>query len=102
MYSRARLLLLLALLVTPVLDAAGQRRGRGNMYGSLGDPNEFYTPPDFNGNAKYDGRFTFARIKYRGFQCFHVLMHAPVIPVERLCQDKKPTSDTPVSSSDPA
>ena len=36
----------------------------------LGDPNEFYTPPEFRGNAKYDGRFTFARIKYRGYGHF--------------------------------
>ncbi len=45
-------------------------RGRGSMREMLGDPNEFYTPPDFNGNAKYDGRFTFTRVKYRGFRCF--------------------------------
>ena len=25
------------------------------------------TPPDFHGNPAYDGRFTFVRIKYRGF-----------------------------------
>ena len=33
----------------------------------LGDPNSFFVPPDWKGNPKYDGRFTFARIKYRGF-----------------------------------
>lgn len=32
----------------------------------LADPNEFYTPRTWNGNPVYDGRFTFARIKYRG------------------------------------
>lgn len=62
------LLLGLAAAATP---ADAQRRGRGGgMFGALGDPNEFYTPPDFHGNTKYDGRFTFARVKYRGFQCF--------------------------------
>jgi hypothetical protein len=35
-----------------------------------GDPTEFYVPPDFKGNVPYDGRFTFARIKYRGFEHF--------------------------------
>lgn len=45
-----------------------QFRGRRQMFG--GDPNSFYTPPDFNGNVPYDGRFTFARIKYRGFDKF--------------------------------
>ena len=36
----------------------------------FGDPNEYYVPPAFHGNAKYDGRFTFARIKYRGYAHF--------------------------------
>ena len=51
--------------------AGAQRGGRfprgGFDMSSLGDPNSFYTPPDFKGNPPYDGRFTFARIKYRGF-----------------------------------
>ena len=66
-FSLSSLLLVLSL-AAPAADA--QRRGRGNMYDQLGDPNEYYRPPDFSGNAKYDGRFTFARIKYRGFACF--------------------------------
>jgi len=36
----------------------------------FGDPNEYYVPPAFHGNAPYDGRFTFARIKYRGYAHF--------------------------------
>lgn len=64
------LLLFLTLTLLPAAEGWGQRRGRGNLYGALGDPNEFYRPPDFNGNARYDGRFTFARIKYRGFMCW--------------------------------
>jgi hypothetical protein len=70
MSFRMRTLLLLALVAAPLSDAAAQRRGRGNMYGALGDPNTFYTPPDFHGNAKYDGRFVFARVKYRGYEHF--------------------------------
>ncbi len=49
---------------------ADAQRGRRSMAGMFGDPNEFYRPPDFAGNAKYDGRFTFVRVKYRGFECF--------------------------------
>ena len=49
-----------------------QRGGGGRGFGRidpslLGDPSSFYTPPDFHGNPPYDGRFTFARIKYRGY-----------------------------------
>jgi hypothetical protein len=51
--------------------AQAQRGGRfpggGGFAASLGDPNDYYTPPDFHGNPEYDGRFTFARIKYRGY-----------------------------------
>jgi hypothetical protein len=39
--------------------------GRFNRY--FGGPDETYQPPAFHGNPAYDGRFTFARIKYRGF-----------------------------------
>ena len=50
--------------------ASAQRRGNGggsfNRY--FGSPDEFYQPPEFHGNPQYDGRFTFARIKYRGYE----------------------------------
>ena len=49
-------------------DLLGQRRGGRRYYD--GDPNEFYVPPDWKGNIPYDGRFTFARIKYRGYEHF--------------------------------
>lgn len=71
-----RLLLLLMLVSLPVAAADAQReerRGRGGfgrMREMLGDANEYYVPPDFRGNVPYDGRFTFARIKYRGFAHF--------------------------------
>src|SRR5262249_19370716 len=47
---------------------AGQDARQMTRY--FGDPNEYYTPPAFHGNAKYDGRFTFARIMYRGYAHF--------------------------------
>jgi len=68
--------LALALLVAIPTIADAQRGGRfprgdrGFGFGSLGDPNEFFTPPDFRGNPLYDGRVTFARIKYRGYGYF--------------------------------
>jgi hypothetical protein len=71
MSLRASVLLLLSVMLMPTADADAQRRGgRGSMREMLGDPNEYYRPPDFTENPKYDGRFTFARIKYLGFECF--------------------------------
>ena len=55
----------LALCALP--GAVSAQRG---MQRYFGDPNEYYVPPAFHGNAKYDGRFTFARIKYRGYAYF--------------------------------
>lgn len=59
-----------------MLAAPGQaqRGGRGGGRGPrgidpslLGDGSGFYVPPAFHGNPPYNGRFVFARIKYRGF-----------------------------------
>jgi hypothetical protein len=61
-------ILLLCALASPV-DAQG-RGGFGRMRELLGDENDYYRHPDFRGNVKYDGRFVFARIKYRGFGNF--------------------------------
>jgi hypothetical protein len=60
------------LLCLPLVDASAQReRGEfGRMRRMFGDPNEFFVPPDFRGNVPYDGRFVFARIKYRGYSHF--------------------------------
>jgi hypothetical protein len=61
--------LFLGMTLLATSDAFAQRRGGGrNFYG--GDPNEFYVPPDWGGNVPYDGRVTFARIKYRGYERF--------------------------------
>ncbi len=46
--------------------ATAQRRNEMSQY--LGGSEEFYQPPDFHGNPAYDGRVTFARIKYRGYR----------------------------------
>jgi hypothetical protein len=61
-------LVLVALVLASTPHAASaQRGGRGNFQSYFGSPDDFYTPPDFKGNPAYDGRFTFARIKYRGY-----------------------------------
>ena len=56
--------LLVAALLAPIAGASAQRGGGYGRY--FGDPNEFYMPRSWAGNVKYDGHFTFARIKYRG------------------------------------
>lgn len=66
-------LLLLALPLAASDAQREERRGRGGfgrIREMLGDANEYYVPPDFRGNVPYDGRFTFARIKYRGYAHF--------------------------------
>jgi hypothetical protein len=64
--SLALVLVLVLVLVLP-LAVQAQRRGEGGGYGRyFGSPDQFYMPRDWAGNVKYDGRFTFARIMYRG------------------------------------
>jgi Domain of unknown function (DUF4159) len=47
--------------------SAQTRRGGG--YGAyFGGPDDMYEPPAFAGNVPYDGRFTFARVRYKGFE----------------------------------
>jgi hypothetical protein len=48
-------------------DAQRPGRGYGRYYGG---PEDLYAPPAFRGNVPYDGRFTFARIMWRGFEHF--------------------------------
>jgi hypothetical protein len=60
-----------ALGVVALRSGAAQRRpGGGGFNQYFGGPDEYYQPPAFHGNPQYDGRFTFARIKYRGFDHF--------------------------------
>ena len=56
----------LALLGVTLWASAADAQGFGRMRGALADPNEFYMPRAWQGNPGYDGRVTFARIKYRG------------------------------------
>ena len=69
--TRALRALIVAALIAPSLLLAQRGRGGGGggrgYYPMFGDPNEYYTPPDFHGNPLYDGRFVFARLKYRGY-----------------------------------
>ena len=67
MTARVTALVLLMLAPSPSL---AQRGEFDRMRGMLGDANEYWTPPDFRGNAPYSGRFTFARVKYRGYGHF--------------------------------
>jgi hypothetical protein len=60
----AMIALLLTICVTAT--ASAQRRGRYFDPG-LADASGYYVPPDFKGNHPYDGRFTWARIKYKGY-----------------------------------
>jgi hypothetical protein len=39
-------------------------------FGGGGQDGDYWVPPDFKANARYDGRFTFVRIRYRGMGCF--------------------------------
>jgi hypothetical protein len=53
-----------------VTATARAQRRPGGFNRNMGSSDDFYVPPDFQGNPAYDGRFTFARIKYRGFAKF--------------------------------
>ncbi|HEV8495526.1 MAG TPA: DUF4159 domain-containing protein [Gemmatimonadaceae bacterium] len=67
--SLSRIGLWTVLLGSVAVAAAGaQRRNGFNQY--FGGPEDYYQPPAYHGNPQYDGRFTFARIKYRGFEHF--------------------------------
>jgi hypothetical protein len=71
--SRASFTLAIAVLVasSATLDAQGGRRpNRGYGFDMGGSPDGYYTPPDFRGNPLYDGRVTFVRIQYRGYEHF--------------------------------
>ena len=66
---RSRTSLVVLALLIAASDASAQRRGEfgGRGGGGFGmDGGGFYMPRAYAGNTKYDGRFTFARIMYRG------------------------------------
>jgi hypothetical protein len=61
----------LAMLALVPVSADAQRRGGGRNFSQyFGGQNDMYQPPAFHGNVPYDGRFTFARIRYKGFEHF--------------------------------
>lgn len=68
--TAARAMVLTGLLLCAPGLTHAQRDALGRARAMLGDANEYWTPPDFRGNAPYSGRFTFARIKYRGYGHF--------------------------------
>jgi Domain of unknown function (DUF4159) len=47
--------------------ASAQGRRPSGMEQYFGGSGDYYQPPAYHGNPLYDGRFTFARIKYRGY-----------------------------------
>ncbi len=64
-------LALFALLALVSTSAGAQRRGGGRNFSQyFGGQSDMYQPPAFHGNVPYDGRFTFARIRYKGFEHF--------------------------------
>jgi len=63
---RGAVLGVLGLAAATSVDA--QRRGGYSRY--FGSADDMYQPPAFHGNVPYDGRFTFARIRYKGFEHF--------------------------------
>jgi hypothetical protein len=57
----------IALTSATTVLAQGRRFG-GGFQQYLGSPDEFYVPPEWRGNPVYDGRVTFVRVKYRGWE----------------------------------
>jgi hypothetical protein len=55
-------------ILTVAQPASAQGRRRGYDLSQYFDNSGFYTPPDWQGNPLYDGRVTFVRIKYRGYE----------------------------------
>jgi hypothetical protein len=62
--------LVITVLIAGAAAPAAAQGNFGRMRQMLGDANEYWTPPDFRGNVPYSGRFTFARVKYRGYGHF--------------------------------
>jgi len=58
----------LSALVVSAGSAQTRPRRGGGFGGYFGSSDEMYQPPEFAGNVPYDGRFTFARIRYKGYE----------------------------------
>jgi len=62
---------LVAALLLGVAATSGEPQRRNRFFDpGLADASGYYVPPDFHGNHPYDGRFTWARIKYKGYFAF--------------------------------
>jgi hypothetical protein len=69
--SAFRIAMVAACVAAPVVAPAqrpGGGRPRPDMTRELGG--DYYLPPDWHGNPTYDGRVTFVRIKWRGYEKF--------------------------------
>src|SRR4051812_3615069 len=60
--------IVLSATVPSMASSQGRRNGGGGFQQYFGSPDDFYAPPDWRGNPLYDGRVTFVRIKYRGWE----------------------------------
>jgi len=49
-------------------QGGSRRNGGGNYQQYFGNANDYYVPPDWTGNPVYEGRVTFVRVKYRGYE----------------------------------
>jgi hypothetical protein len=69
-----RALVIIVTLASLLTSAADAQRGGGGRFGGAcsfsWDDKDYFVSPWFGGNPKYDGRVTFARIKYQGnYEC---------------------------------
>jgi hypothetical protein len=69
---RAGMVAIAGLMLLSSAVSAQRRPGRnfGFDMGSAMGGDGYYIPPDFRGNPLYDGRVTFVRIRYRGYEHF--------------------------------
>jgi len=59
----------LSVVASSATAAQGRPTRRPGGFGAyFGGSDDMYQPPEFAGNVPYDGRFTFARIRYKGFE----------------------------------
>ena len=59
-------LFVLAAGASAAAQSGGRRNGGFQQY--FGSSDSYYTPPYWSGNPVYDGRVTFVRLKYRGYE----------------------------------
>lgn len=56
--------------VTAIAGAQGSGRRPGGYQQYFGNSTDYYAPPDWTGNPVYEGRVTFVRVKYQGYEHF--------------------------------